>query len=132
MKPEVMDQLIADWEKREKVKGRHVCPCGFVGGSQNIRKHKEQCAVWQYHVSPKAEIAEEPGENIAVRIRDMKAQYKELAGESPTQVYLGIKERLELEGLRQKMAPDADQTEIQGLRIFKVMEPSHLFIVGGM
>lgn len=52
------DLSLADQERAESIievleramaprKPRYTCPCGFVGGSRNIRQHRINCPAWQ-------------------------------------------------------------------------------------
>ena len=43
------DELISQWLLVKMERGRPTCPCGFVGGGQNIRKHRLSCPVWIHY-----------------------------------------------------------------------------------
>jgi hypothetical protein len=49
---EVVKCLVLGWllDPAMHQRGRPSCPCGFVGGSRNIRQHRHACGVWTAYV----------------------------------------------------------------------------------
>lgn len=41
-----MAEIYARWQQTPQQRGRPSCPCGFVGGTRNIRQHRLKCPTW--------------------------------------------------------------------------------------
>jgi ferredoxin-thioredoxin reductase catalytic subunit len=46
---------VNEWLSTPQQKGRPPCPCGFVGGTRNIIKHRTTCPAWAFYARMRRE-----------------------------------------------------------------------------